>query len=272
MKKRVDSDLHDLHEFSLSDRIKLSLITDFFLTPEISKEISRREKIWSISEIVLVLATALVLFLALMGLFNKTEYRVEKESIKNSLSMMIKNGASLELIKHAYNVRELRPTPIKEGDSSLYYSESTPLSIMLNDLCVDYFSADISDRDTLYYSRLTSIIQENQYHNPFDMLEDVQIRYFENLRFRIGDEYGIVQDDVTQIATELHNKNLLVTKYLNKSNSSFIISIAAIILTCLLSCIQLIQGLRTNKIIRLLFKEDVEKKDDKTVDEESKKE
>lgn len=206
---------------------------------------------------------SLALFLVFLRLSPSNENRTEKDPLKNRISTMIKNGAPLESIKHAYDVRDLKPTPLRRGDASLYYSETTPLSIILNDLCVDYFSTDLTDKDSLYYSRLSSIIQENQYHNPFDMLEIIQSRYFENLRYKIGDEYDVIQDDVTQIATELYNKNLLVTKYLNKSNTSFTISIIALIVTFLMSCIQIIQSRKTNSYLRPLFKEVDKESDEK---------
>ena len=181
---------------------------------------------------------------------------VEKEALKNDLASVIRNGATLDLIKHVYNNRVRQPMPLlgfKKEDFLLFYSENTPLSSVLNDLCVDYLKGIPSKADSLYYSRLQTIIQENQYRNPFDNLEDIQIRYFENIKYKVGDKYDVVADDMNQIVKELSNKNQLVSKYLNKSTSSFIISIIALFFSIVLSIVQLVQSNKntTNLLKRL---------------------
>lgn len=197
-----------------------------------------------------VLVSIIGLCFTLIPIVKSSDERlVDKEAIKTTLSQVIKGGADLDLVKHVYSVRTLKRVPLKY-DPSLYYLSETPLSIILNDLRVDYMMAQGVDSDTLYYSRLKAVIQENLYHNPFDNLEDTQARYFESLRYKIGEEYELVQDDVQQIATELFNKNQLVTKYLNKSNTSFRISIIALIVTCLLSLFQIIQNWRATGRIK----------------------
>ena len=62
-----------------------------------------------------------------------------------------------------------------------------------------------------------------------------------------SNEYSNIQSDVMKIADELKYKNGLVDKYLNKSEISFYISIAAIIITIILSVFQIIQSNLSNK-------------------------
>lgn len=95
------------------------------------------------------------------------------------------------------------------------------------------------------------IIQENDFHNPFEELDANQRYYFESIRVKAGNNFEILQSDVTKIADELKNKNQLVEKYLNKSTVSFIISIIALGLTLLLSGVQIWQNRKMRKMLQV---------------------
>ncbi len=182
---------------------------------------------------------------------------VEKVSLQKKISVMVKNGASLDLVKHAFEMQTMvRPRLFKRIEPEHYYSDKIPLSIVLNDISVNYLSTEPFVEDSVFFARLCYIIQENQYHNPFDNLEESQVPFFENVRVKSGGQYEMIQDDVVRIATEMSHKNQLVTTYLNRSNLSFIISIGALALTIILSIVQLIQGGKTNKRIEELFLEE----------------
>ena len=224
---------------------------------ELRKEAYRREQRWiSIFSLIVSMIITTALFITLISklLSYDNTHRVEKEAIKQTISQVIRNGASLEIVKHAYDVRTLEKMPFftKDVSSSSFYPEDASLSTILNDLCVDYYSSNQFTHDSLYLSRLSTIIQENEYQNPFEGLENVQSHYFENLRVKAGDGYDLIQDDVLQIVSELDHKNQLATHYLNKSNTSFIISIIALFATCILSIIQIVQGVKTNRWINRL--------------------
>lgn len=226
--------------------------SDFFP----SKKEELREKIGAIFfvSLLVILLFFLVLFFIAKAQFDDTPL-VEKAVIKRELSTVIKGDPELKTVKHVYEKRQLiKPTLNSKLDRNDYYTENTPLSTILIDLKVDFLSQDNPHKDdTLYYSRLEYIIQENEYHNPFESLEEHQRRYFEDLKSQIGDGYDNVQDDVLQIAKELDQKNQLVSHYLQKSNTSFNISIWALIATCCLSLFQIIQGIRSSKKIKALF-------------------
>ena len=156
-------------------------------------------------------------------------------------------------MKHTFDVRPLiHPKLFKKLDINQYYSDKTPLSVVLNDICTEYLSANPFEEDTLFYSRLMSIIQENQYHNPFDNLEDSQRPFFENVRIIIGNDYDLIQENMVRIGSELSHKNQLVGKYLHRSNTSFFISITALVLTLLLSAYQIYQGVKMKDLIKSL--------------------
>lgn len=175
---------------------------------------------------------------------------IEKKAIKSKLSAIIKNGAKLDLVKHAYEVNPfVHRRLFRRIDENQYYTDKTTLASILNDINVDYLSQNPFVEDSLFFANLSSIIQDNHYQNPFDNLEDSQKSYFENVRIVMGDNYELIQDNMNKIGAELSNKNQLVSKYLNRSNVSFIISIVALALTIILSIIQLFQGQKTNKLI-----------------------
>ena len=195
-----------------------------------------------------VFGSGLLIVLFLILVKPDMEKRIEKNSIKNRLSAMIKNGASIDDVKHAYNVRDIeRPNPFKRIDEKLFYSEDTSLSLILLDMRADYYSSKEKQSDSTYLSRLSFIIQENQYTYPFDNLEDLQSRSFKDLKTKLGDDYSLVQDEVNQISTELYNKNQLVSKYLKSSKTSLFLSLSALLITIVVSIWQLIQGVNMKK-------------------------
>ena len=194
---------------------------------------------------------------------------VEKAPIKEKMRNTIKNGGMLSSIKHIYNTRNVENVlfinPLSDKRQQ-YYLEDYPLSGILNDLLVDYLQ-DSKNRDSIYYVSLYHIIKENEKQNPFENLEDNQKYSFENIQIKLDSAYAKIVPDVIKIAEELNNKNQLVNKYLNKSDISFYMSIAALVITILLSAFQIYQNNSTSKVLRVFFmkfsNEDSMKKDEK---------
>lgn len=214
-----------------------------------------------------LLMFAILLYLVFLALFSSLALRtdqdkyVRKQPLKESICSVIKKGGDLNLVKHIYNTRTIEsiPFPHFKKDISVYYSSDYPLSFVLNDLLRDYLASNPFVPDSLYHHRLLLLIEENDYHFPFDNLEETQRYYFENLRLKSGEEYETIQSDVIKIADEIHNKNQLVEKYLGKSNISFIISIIALVLTLGFSLFQIIQNRAS---LKMMLSAIVEKKDD----------
>lgn len=194
---------------------------------------------------------------------------VEKAPIKEIMCNTIKNGGMLSSVKHIYNTRNVKNVlfinPLSDK-RELYYLEDYPLSGILNDLLVDYLQ-DSKSRDSIYYMSLCNIIEENEKQNPFENLEDNQKYSFENIQVKLDSAYAKVSSDVVKIAEELNNKNQLVNKYLNKSDISFYMSIAALVITIVFSAFQIYQNNSTSKVLRIFLmkfsNEDRMKKDEK---------
>jgi hypothetical protein len=204
----------------------------------------------------LSLYSVLLLLFSIFALGSNQENLIRKQPLKESIHSVINNGGDLEIVKHIYNTRqkETRSIFVFKRDNGEYYSSDYPLSSILNDLLSDYLSSNPFVADTLYYNQLLSLIEENNFHFPFDNLEEIQRYYFDNVRLKTDEYYETIQPDITRIADELHNKNLLVEKYLSKSNTSFIISVIALVLTLGFSLFQIIQNRITYKMQLSLLK------------------
>jgi hypothetical protein len=85
--------------------------------------------------------------------------------------------------------------------------------------------------------------------NPFDNLEENQKYHFQNIQEKLDTTYEKISPDINKIADDLKDKNELVAKYLNQSDSSYTISIVAIVLTLFLGLFQILQNYLTSKKI-----------------------
>lgn len=182
--------------------------------------------------------------------YDSNEKYFNKENFKKTITLAIKNNAEIDNIKHIYDARILEKRPLfskKEEYLSKYYMENTSLSFILNDLLSDYYTDEKFKNDSSYLNNLKLIIKENEEINPFDKLEVSQKYNFENIRQKLDSDYIKIQPDVIRIADELDNKNQLVSKYLNQSETSFNLSIIALIVTILLSAFQIYQNYSSTK-------------------------
>lgn len=218
----------------------------------------RYDLVTSILSVVGVLLILLVVLPTVVMLVRyHSEFLVEKDTIQSAISEVINKGASLDIVKDVYADRIIthRRIVIDNGEE-IYYSQDTPLSKILSDLRVDFYSSQkYVGSDSLYLSRLNAIIEENLSLNPFDNLEEAQIQLFKNLKKDIGVGYDTVREDVNKIVHELEDKNKLVSKYLNNSETSLRLSIIALAISLVVAFIQIGQGRSSNKKSDAIIKE-----------------
>lgn len=190
--------------------------------------------------------------------------RFVKEDIQNKLALTIRHGGSLESVKHIYTARKYKSYSLLDLlklDNDKYYYEPISLSFILNDLLVNSYQ-DSTYQDSIYMAHLQQIKIEHEKKYPFDGLEDTQKNLFENIVIKLGNHYEIVQSDMTKLANEIQHQNQLVRTYLNKSNTSYIISIIALIITIATASYQIFQSHKTNKFLEHLFPEKQDKKNE----------
>ena len=206
----------------------------------------------SMLTLLITLTTVIVLIFVFKNQNLSLDDKYFDKNIKIEIQKVIEADANIDVVKNIYtNRKQYTPSLTdlfnKSSDKNKYLAE-TPLSELLQDMKTDYYLSNKTD--TIYLKKLTFIIKTHEIINPFDKLEQNQKNDFENLRFKLGEGYTSVSTDVNRITDELHNKNQLVAKYLDKSNISFSISIIALIITILLSFYQIYQN-RKERIISI---------------------
>ncbi len=184
----------------------------------------------------------------------QSEQYINQKSIQESIRKVISHGGSIDEIRHIYDTRKMETLPlIPDDDEKFLYSHykgDVALSHILADLLVIYYETNMSVSDSIYIHRLKEVVQEYNAIHPFDGLEESQKYYLENIRQKLGTNYSLIQDDLIKVGDELDRKNQLVSKYLNKSEISFWISIMAVGITIIFSIWQLMQNQKTSENIK----------------------
>lgn len=198
---------------------------------------------------------------------------IDKRVIQNNMSRVIRNGGTLDEIRHIYDTKNSKKMPVMGLFNDFLdnnYDQNVTLSTILSDLLVKYYSNDTIPCDTVYLDRLQRVVTEYNAIHPFDGLEEGQKYYLENIRQKLDSNYVFIQEDLMKVGDELDRKNLLVNKYLNKSEISFWISIVALIITIILSSWQLRQNYNTKKQLdSLVPKQKIENKDGSKLEDNS---
>ena len=230
---------------------------------------SKKKEMYLLIITLIVLVSSVSMSLSLLLSYDDDESYFNKDVSKKLILAAVKNGASLDNIKHIYNTRVLYTKPIfvkKDNFTNENYTANTSLSFILKDMLLDYYIPKDFKVDSLYLCSLKDIIKENEETNPFDKLEENQRYSFENIRLKTDSNYIKIQSDIIRITEELDSKNQLVNKYLNKSEISFNLSILAIIITSLLSVYQIYQNYSSAKNLQKVIADILEKsKDDKQI-------
>lgn len=231
------------------------------------KERRTRKIIWNFISYSLSLCVMTLIFSIIWIQLNTEEQwgskRFLKKDIQQKLALTIKHGGSLESVQHIYVARSYTThafVDLFKSNNEEYYYDPVSLSFILNDLLVTSY-IDSTYQDSIYITNLKKIIVENNRKYPFDGLENTQKTLFENVVTKLGNSYEIIQSDITKMADELQHKNQLVSTYLNKSNTSFSVSIIALVITVLVAAVQIFQASKTNKFLKQLFPEDTGKVD-----------
>lgn len=223
------------------------------LDAKIKKRIrsERLQMLWLFVSIVLVVAVLWFMFFAYKKMEDGKFY--QKDLVMQDLKVIVTNGGGLGVIKHAVSYfPPASEISVLVSSSDRYYSQRTPLAIILNDLRLDAFKND----DKVIQPILEALISEYEEVNPFEGLPPEQKDRFENIRVKSGESYVKVSGDVNGVAEELRRKNLLVEDYLADSKMSFIISIFAVLLSLAIGSYQIFAA--RPKAMKRMFSEILE--------------
>ena len=220
------------------------------LKESLSKSISPRGKYYYFSFIIPII----IAFIATMLIMSmdKNENLIDKEKITSKIKLAIKNNAGLTVVKQIYKNRQVEQFNISRLiiSKDKNYPKDVLLVDILKDIEISLYQNSNKENDSLKVL-LGHIIGEHIKIHPFDKLENYQKDMFDNFSFKIPESYHNIHPDLVKISDELYNKNLLVTKYLDKSNTSFIISITALIISLIIGGYQIFQN-RESKLKNLL--------------------
>ena len=172
---------------------------------------------------IVALVIILALMLGLVHLVIPSPKYINKSSLLSSMSSVIKNGGAIDEVKQIFNSKTLVEEPFFGGGDEFkesHYTEDIALSYVLSDLLVEYYKQKPFKVDSTYISHLENIVNEYNAVHPYDGLEDIQRYYLENIRQKLDSNYTFIQEDIVQLGDELDRKNLLVNKYLAKSETS----------------------------------------------------
>ncbi len=189
-----------------------------------------------------------LLTISFVGFFSNESY-ISKSDIQNTIITAMKNEADLRAIEHIYLNREKVDKSLFKAfksDANLY-PYNTPFSTILEGIRTDMF---LENGDKSLLKKVDILIEQHLHTNPFDRLEPIQRDYFENIKIKLDDKYPDVIIEVNKIADELHSKNTLVDEYLKDSNTSFWVSVFALIFSVVVSSYQIFNG-RASRVQRL---------------------
>lgn len=235
------------------DKDKLKAISENFYKDILLKSEKRRKKMFlpyytflSVYTFIMVI----IIFFMFRAPVNTSSSNdlVNQAEIKSQINNAVNNNCDLESLKNIYDNRNTLSFWGSLFNREEFYSYNESLIEILYDLRADYYIASDKESDLKYINKINTLIKESSEKNPFDLLEENQKYYFENIRYKSGEVYETIQYDINKIVLELNNKNDLVKKYLDKSNMSFIISIVALIITIAIGFLQLFLSSKSKQI------------------------
>ena len=238
--------LHKKYLPELNRRTDFNRInTEFLQTMKEIERSSAKRSAYSLSVFALL---ATILSFVLSAYISNEKY-TQKDKLQESIIVAVNNGADLRAVKHIFLNREIVQKSffqVFKDDTSLY-SYNVPLSYVLEDIRTGMFLAGSESNQR---EAINKLIEEHTHLNPFDRLEPIQRDYFENIKIILKDDYQKIYREVNKVADELHTKNLLVDEYLKDSNTSFWISVIALIFSIAVSSYQIFNS-RGSRMQRL---------------------
>jgi hypothetical protein len=174
--------------------------------------------------------------------------RTNQETLRNTISVAIKNHADLSAVKTLFNNREIDKSLYSRwfGGKDSEYLEPTNLASILEDMRATYFISD--KRDDKFLSSLEALIKENGEVNPFDKLQSHQKDYFINIRIKLKDQYSLIENDIIKVSDELGKQNELVKEYLADATTSLIISYVGLFIALLVGIFQMFQNKKKRQL------------------------
>ncbi|WP_146441398.1 hypothetical protein [Vibrio kanaloae] len=230
-------------------------VVDKFVDDIAQDVIKKKHRQSVFSALRLALVATLLTFIALVGslLIDVGGKFVGKAEITHSIANTIHKGVVLDDIKMVYtkekNVTVNNFWPILKPH--LYY-EKADLTLLkvLQDLKASLLVQDdlLSNEQSEFLVKINSLLAEYNKVNPFDGLDEQDLRDFKGLSYKLDKEsYKKIEDEVLSLTSSMKLKNNLIHQYLSSSNTSLYISIAAFIFSVIISIWQLLTSRKSSQ-------------------------
>jgi hypothetical protein len=184
-------------------------------------------------------------------IFDEDELFIKKEPLKAEITKMVINEANLDSLKHYFNNAEKLEWGIVYGWNNHkkdHYVAPISLVNILKDIQSDFYLKKTAE--TLKITRVAELIKEHEQRNPFDELSTVQRDQFNNIRIKLGSNYGIVEQEVNKLSNDMKQNNQLIYQYLTDSKTSLYVSIASLIFALITTVVsQVVYRKRSSKKI-----------------------
>ena len=240
---------HGLYEDGKDDELVESIVD------EITGNVRRREfksSLFSRLRVFTLLAMGLVLMLTSFLLFQLDGKFVEKVSIKSSISQAVVNQATLNELKTVFS---LKSTPTQEifgplfSPNSYYRVDSLTLQVIFDELIVDILTSDnLPDKNKTLKVALDQLLIQYLKVNPFEGLDANDKKDLSNISTKLDSiNFKLISPEIEGVTQSLKVKNSLIREYLNSSNMSLYISLAAFVFSILIAIWQFLPTAKSSQ-------------------------
>jgi hypothetical protein len=160
--------------------------------------------------------------------FGTVDGRINLANYDGELYKLLRNGGDLESFESLVSIiatKKILKKEIKNKEHHYFNVNGKKTPDILLGLKAFYLSQDtLIKSDTNVVNTIEQLLDDYRFLNPFGVLDEHQQYYFENVRAKLGENYGTVEIDINQIVKDLDNQNSLVNKYLASSEQSLVYS------------------------------------------------
>lgn len=222
----------------------------------VAKELGKKTRSQNIKSIFRfgVLASVAITVASFSALMSQTADKyVPREELRTALTNAIVKNSNIDDIKLVYQSEVNIPAetiwPLIKPH--LYYEKaSLSLLAVLNDLKVLRLkSGEALDSEGVnFISQVNVLIAEHNKVNPFDGLDEQSLRDFRGISYKLSEvEYDKIKDELLNLNSAIKEKNNLIGQYLNSSNLSLYVSVAAFIFSIIVTLWQFLPNRKTSQ-------------------------
>ncbi|MDM9594978.1 hypothetical protein QU617_16860 [Pseudomonas guariconensis] len=219
------------------------------LVTNVSKDLRRKTRSQRLKNVAKtsIIAFMVSTFAILLNVMSeRAEGYVPREELRAALTHAIEKDAGFDDVKLVYQ-HELNNNPVDTiwplVKPHLYYEKSAlSLLLVLNDLKVMKLTASegLGSKDVDFISRVDALVLDHNRVNPFDGLDEQSLRDFRGISIKLNaEEYEKIKDELMNLNSSIKLKNSLIGQYLNSSNLSLYVSVAAFIFSIIVAIWQL---------------------------------